>query len=45
MRGLIFLFVILLLLVGGMVLLSRSTSEQPLKTIEVDVTSNNAASN
>ena len=43
MRGLIFLFVLLLLLIGGMVLLSRSASEQPVKTIEVDVTGNAAA--
>ena len=42
-RGLIFLIVIILLLVGGMFLLSRSADEVPVKTIEADVSSNAAA--
>jgi hypothetical protein len=37
MRGPIVLVVILIVLIGGAVLLSRSASEQPVKTIEVDV--------
>lgn len=37
MRGLIVLFVIVIVLVGGAVLLSRSVTEQPVGTIEVDV--------
>jgi hypothetical protein len=37
MRGPIVLVVILIVLIGGAVLLSRSVSEQPVKTIEVDV--------
>ena len=37
MRGLIFLIVLLVLIVGGAIYLSRSVSEQPVKTIEVDV--------
>ena len=37
MRGLIFLIVLIVALVGGAILLSRSVSEQPVKTIEVDV--------
>ena len=41
-RGLIFLVVILLLLAGGIFLLSRSAEEVPVKTIETDVTSNAA---
>ncbi|WP_294005224.1 hypothetical protein [Sphingomonas sp.] len=39
----ILLFVILLLLIGGLVLLSRSTGEVPVKTIETNVTGNAAA--
>jgi hypothetical protein len=39
-RGLIFLVVIVLLLAGGIFLLSRSAEEVPVKTIETDVTSN-----
>ena len=37
MRGPIVLVVILIVLIGGAVLLSRSVSEQPVETIEVDV--------
>jgi hypothetical protein len=37
------LFIVLLLLVGGIILLSRSTGEVPVQTIETDVTSNAAA--
>ena len=37
MRGPIVLVVILIVLIGGAVLLSRSVSEKPVKTIEVDV--------
>ena len=37
MRGPIVLVVILIVLIGSAVLLSRSVSEQPVKTIEVDV--------
>ena len=37
MRGPIVLVVVLIVLIGGAVLLSRSVSEQPVKTIEVDV--------
>lgn len=39
-RGLIFLVAIVLLLAGGIFLLSRSAEEVPVKTIETDVTSN-----
>ena len=42
-RGLIFLIVVILLLVGGLFLLSRSAEEVPVKTIEADVASNAAA--
>ena len=37
MRGLTVLLVLIVVLVGGAILLSRSVSEQPVKTIEVDV--------
>ena len=37
MRGPIVLIILLVVLVGGAILLSRSVSEQPVKTIEVDV--------
>jgi hypothetical protein len=37
MRGPIILVVLLVVLIGGAILLSRSVSEQPVKTIEVDV--------
>jgi hypothetical protein len=42
-RGLIFLVVAILLIVGGIFMLSRSADEVPVKTIETDVTSNAAA--
>jgi hypothetical protein len=42
-RGLIFLIVVILLLVGGLYLLSRSADEVPVQTIETDVASNAAA--
>ena len=38
MRGIIVLIVMLVVLVGGAILLSNSVSEQPTKTIEVEVT-------
>ena len=37
MRGIIVLVILFVVLVGGAVLLSRSVSEQPVKTIEVEV--------
>ena len=43
MSPLVPLVVVLLLIVGGVVLLSRSVSEQPTKVIEVDVAPNAAA--
>jgi len=42
-RGLIFLIVVILLLVGGIFLLSRSADEVPVQTIEADVAGNAAA--
>jgi hypothetical protein len=42
-RGLIFLIVVILLLVGGLFLLSRSVEEVPMQTIEADVAGNAAA--
>ena len=42
MRGLVILFVILLVIIGGAILVSRSVEEQPTKTIEVEVTPNAA---
>jgi hypothetical protein len=42
-RGLIFLIVVVLLLVGAMFLLSRSVEEVPVQTIEADVAGNAAA--
>ena len=42
-RGLIFLIVVILLLVGGLFFLSRSAVEVPVQTIEADVASNAAA--
>lgn len=41
-RGILFLIVLLLLLVGGIVLLSRNASEQPKQVIESEVTANAA---
>ena len=38
----VILLVLVLLLVGGAILLSRSVEEQPTRTIEVDVTPNAA---
>lgn len=38
MRGIIVLIVLIVLFVGGAFLLSNSVSEQPTKTIEVEVT-------
>ena len=43
MRGPIVLIVLLVVLIGGAVLLSRSVSEQPMRTIEVDVAPAGAA--
>ena len=42
-RGLIFLIVIILLLVGGLFLLSRNAGEVPVQTIEANGASNAAA--
>jgi len=42
-RGLIFLILVIILLIGGIVLLSRSADEVPVQTIEADVSSNAAA--
>jgi len=42
MRGLVILFVILVVIIGGAILVSRSVEEQPTKTIEVEVTPNAA---
>ena len=39
-RGLIFLVIIILLLVGGLFLLSRSAEEVPVQTVEENVTAN-----
>ena len=43
MRGVIFLVVVLLLLIGGLFLLSRNAGEVPTQTIEADVAANAAA--
>ena len=42
-RGPLILIVILLLVIGGVVLLSRSVDEQPVQTIETDVVRSDAA--
>ena len=42
MRGLVILIIILVAIVGGAILLSRSVEEQPTKTIEVEVMPNAA---
>jgi hypothetical protein len=42
-RGLIFLVLLILLLAGGIFLLSRSADEVPVKTIETNVTTNAVA--
>jgi len=39
-RGLIFLVVVVLLLIGGVYFLSRSAKEVPVQSIEADVTAN-----
>ena len=41
-RGLIFLILLALVIVGGLYLLSRSAEEVPVQTIEADVTANAA---
>ena len=41
-RGLFFLVIVLLLLIGGLFLLSRSADEVPVQTIEANVTANAA---
>ena len=41
-RGLIFLIIVILLLAGGIFLLSRNAEEVPVQTIEADVTANAA---
>ena len=41
-RGLIFLVLIILIIVGGLFLLSNSAEEVPVQTIEADVTANAA---
>jgi len=42
-RGLIILVVAILLILGGIFLLSRNADEVPVKAIETDVTSNASA--
>lgn len=42
-RGLIILVVLIILVIGGIFLLSRSVDEVPVQTIEADVSSNAAA--
>jgi hypothetical protein len=37
MRGLTILIILFVILIGGAILLSRSVTEQPTKTIEVDI--------
>ena len=39
-RGLVFLVIVVLLLIGGVYFLSRSATEQPVRTIEANVTAN-----
>lgn len=41
-RGLIFLILIILIIVGGLFFLSNSAEEVPVQTIEADVTANAA---
>ena len=41
-RGLIFLILIILIIVGGIFFLSNSAEEVPVQTIEADVTANAA---
>jgi hypothetical protein len=42
-RGLIFLIIVIVLLAGGLFLLSKSADEVPVQTIEANVSSNAAA--
>ena len=42
-RGLLFLIVVLILVVGGIFLLSRSVEEVPVQTIEANVAGNAVA--
>jgi hypothetical protein len=42
-RGLIFLIIVIVLLAGGLFLLSRHADEVPVQTIEANVSSNAAA--
>jgi hypothetical protein len=39
-RGLIFLILLIIVIVGGLFLLSRSADEVPVQTIEANVTAN-----
>lgn len=39
-RGLIFLILIILIIIGGLFFLSNSAEEVPVQTIEADVTAN-----
>jgi hypothetical protein len=41
-RGLIFLILIIVIIVGGLFLLSNSAEEVPVQTIEADVSANAA---
>lgn len=41
-RGLIFLILLILIVIGGLFLLSNSAEEVPVQTIEADVTANAA---
>ena len=41
-RGLIFLILLILIVIGGLFLLSSSAEEVPVQTIETDVTANAA---
>lgn len=42
-RGLLFLVIVILLIVGGLFFLSRSAEEVPVETIEANVTANAVA--
>ena len=42
-RGLIILVIVIIVLIGGLFLMSRSAEEIPVQTIEADVTANAAA--
>ena len=41
-RGLIFLILVILIIIGGLFFLSNSAEEVPVQTIEADVTGNAA---